>query len=539
MSSSLLKEITDKYLSKPEGERKALVDKALTSKYAKLKWLPNPGPQTDAYFSLADEVFYGGQAGGGKTALITGLAVNCHERSLILRRVREDAKDIAEQELIARILDGDRSGWNGQDLAYRMGKQHIEFGGCKQLEDRQRYKGKPHDLICFDEIGDFMQGQYQFIIAWNRSATQGQRCRVLATGNPPTTAEGLWVIDYWGPWLDPKHPAYPAPSGQVRWFITDEDERSVEVDGPGEYEVGGEKMSARSRTFIRADLQDNPDLAESGEYARLLDGLPKELRQAYRDGRFDASLNDHPNQMIPTEWVRLAQNRWTEKPPLSIPLCAIALDPAQGGRDDNVIIKRHDAWFSKPVKVPGSETPVGSDMAAVVVKHRKQGAVIVIDCGGGFGNSAYMHLKDQDIPSDLLIAYKGSHESTRRSKDKMLKFHNKRTEIYWMLREALDPESGIDMALPQGQTILADLTTATFSVMRGNVIKMEPKEDLIKRLGRSPGEGDAIAMCWSAGSKAVTHAAGWFASEEHGIRAGRSRPQVQMGRESARRTRRH
>jgi hypothetical protein len=28
-------------------------------------WFPNPGPQTDAFFSEADELFYGGAAGGG------------------------------------------------------------------------------------------------------------------------------------------------------------------------------------------------------------------------------------------------------------------------------------------------------------------------------------------------------------------------------------------------------------------------------------------------------------------------------------------
>ena len=28
-------------------------------------WLPNPGPQTEAYLSLADLLLYGGAAGGG------------------------------------------------------------------------------------------------------------------------------------------------------------------------------------------------------------------------------------------------------------------------------------------------------------------------------------------------------------------------------------------------------------------------------------------------------------------------------------------
>jgi hypothetical protein len=39
---------------------------------AGLIWIPNPGPQAQAYFSPADELFYCGQAGGGKTDLGLG-----------------------------------------------------------------------------------------------------------------------------------------------------------------------------------------------------------------------------------------------------------------------------------------------------------------------------------------------------------------------------------------------------------------------------------------------------------------------------------
>ena len=48
-----------------------------------MPWVPNPGPQTEAFFSKADEVFYGGQAGGGKTDLLLGLALTAHTKSLV------------------------------------------------------------------------------------------------------------------------------------------------------------------------------------------------------------------------------------------------------------------------------------------------------------------------------------------------------------------------------------------------------------------------------------------------------------------------
>lgn len=40
------------------------------------QWRPLPGPQTMAYSSPADELFYGGAAGGGKTDLLLGVARN-------------------------------------------------------------------------------------------------------------------------------------------------------------------------------------------------------------------------------------------------------------------------------------------------------------------------------------------------------------------------------------------------------------------------------------------------------------------------------
>ena len=48
-------------------------------------WRPLPGPQSDAYYSAADVIGYGGAAGGGKTDLICGMALTKHPRSVVVR----------------------------------------------------------------------------------------------------------------------------------------------------------------------------------------------------------------------------------------------------------------------------------------------------------------------------------------------------------------------------------------------------------------------------------------------------------------------
>jgi len=499
----------------------------LGDRLGEVRWVPNPGPQTQAWFCQADELFYGGSAGGGKSDLTIGLAMEEHEKSLVLRRFNSDAEDLAERML--EVL-GTREGFNGQSLRWRDTLRQIDFGGCRDEKDKQRFKGKPHDLISFDEIGDFLEAQFRFIIGWNRSVNPVQRCRVVCTGNPPTTPEGLWVIKYWAAWLDPKHPR-PAKDGELRWYTTGEDGKDIEVDGIGPHLINGEEVEARSRTFIRGKLEDNPDLTQTNDYAARLAALPAEYRAAYRDGSFEASMQDHAFQTIPTHWVQQAMERWTEHPPLNVPMCAMALDPAQGGADDNVIAKRYDGWFAPLVVIPGSETPVGSDCAGKVVIERRDSAVVVVDCDGGYGGTPIKTLKENEIPC---VAYKGSEKSVQRTDDKtQVRFANQRAEAHWRLREALDPaqEWGSPIILPDDPELLADLTASTFQIgPRG--VQIELKEKIRERIGRSPGKGDAVIMCWSEGQKQITHLCAGDSAEMG--RGTKRRPRVVHGHQSVR-----
>ena len=468
------------------------------------RWLPNPGPQTDAYLSDADELFYGGSAGGGKSALINGLAINEHGRSLILRQFREDAKKLAEAELIGMILEGNKDGWNGSDLIYRGDNCHIQFGGCDHEDDKQRYKGNPNDLICFDEVTDFSETQYRFITIWNRSAIAGQRCRIVATGNPPTTAAGLWVVRRWAAWLDPTH-KNPAKAGELRWYVVGPNDEDLEVDGmgPHDFKWSHKSVMARSRTFIPAKLQDNPDLMDDGHYETMLDSLPKDLRDAYRDGVFKIVLEDHPKQLIPAAWVKAAQDRWTPQPPEGVPMCALGVDVAQGGKDSNVLAARHDGWYAPLVKIPGRDTPLGTDLLGPIMSVRRDNAKIILDVGGGYGSDTYKSLIDNSIP---VTPHKGANGSHKKSECKLYGFYNYRAEVYYRFMEALNPArpGGSRISLPPDTTLFADLTSILFTAEKsstGLMIKLEPKDKLCARIGRSPDCSDPVVNAWSDGDK--------------------------------------
>jgi hypothetical protein len=485
-------------------------------------WKPNPGPQSQALSTPADELLYGGQAGGGKTDLLLGLALTAHKRSLILRRINKDAL-----KLVPRLVEilGSRNGYNGQLQRWTAGAigagRQIDFGGCEFEDDKQRYKGDPHDLIGFDEGTDFNYSQYRFIIGWNRSADGDQRCRVVVTSNPPTTAEGMWVIAHWRAWLDPLHPN-PAKPGELRWYTTGPKGEDLEVNGRGPYEIPGSSpgtrrmVRARSRTYIPARLEDNPYLAGT-DYASVLDALPEELRRAYRDGNFFAGLSDQEFQVIPTAWIEAAQARWVPDIPRGRAMTAIGVDVAQGGSDSTVLAARYGGWYGPLLRASGATTRTGDDVAALVIRVRRDCCPVIIDVGGGWGADAVGVLERNGIP---VVGFLGQRPSSRKDRNGQLKFKNKRAEAWWRFREALDPdqEGGSAIALPPNATIKADLAAPTFEVRSGEIV-IEAKDAIKKRLGRSPDDGDAIVMALSEGDAALMR------ERQRGM----GRPQVNRG----------
>lgn len=170
----------------------------------------------------------------------------------------------------------------------------------------------------------------------------------------------------------------------------------------------------------------------------------------------------------------------------------------------------------------------GAFCAGVVVSHRSDGALVVLDMGGGYGGPMYEHLKANEVE---VRSYKGAETSTRRSRDGKVKFTNKRTAALWGFREALDPgqPGGSPIALPPNPRLLADLTAPTFEVTPQG-IKAEPKEKVVERLGRSTNDGDAVVMSWYEGPRMLTDALDWMGRVEVGGRMVRQPQVLTLGR---------
>ncbi len=491
----------------------------------KYKFIPSPGPQTEAYFSEADILLYGGQAGGGKSALLLGLALNEHERSLIVRSQFTDLNALTD-ELVK--FYGSRDGFVASPrpkLSTDSG-QLIEFGALSSPGDEFGWQGRPHDFYGFDEGVQLREEQIRFLIGWLRTTKKNQRTRVVIATNPPVKVEGEWIISMFAPWLDAKHPN-PAKHGELRWYITNKEGKDEEVSGAENIHREGRVYRPMSRTFIGSKLSDNPYLSGSG-YESTLDAMPEPYRSAMRDGNFMLARRDDLRQCIPTAWIMDAMARWNAVkgfPPPGVEMSNMGVDVSGGGADRTIIAPRYDYFFDKLIEIPGHATKNSENIAGVVMINRLDNCFVTLDMGGGYGGTPFTVLKN-NIDPDRVKSFKGAQSAAGRTKDRMFGFTNRRTEAYWRLREALDPSQlgGSPIMLPDDRELLAELSAPLWEeTTRG--YKLENKEDVQKKLNRSPDKADAVVIAYYEGPRGFAPGKAWGSTKN----SSRTPPTVVLG----------
>lgn len=449
-------------------------------------WRPLPGPQTMAYYSVADVVGFGGAAGGGKTDLAIGKALTQHENVAMFRREGTEMAGIIDRmkEMLGHdtgyVGSGRWWGWRNPVPGVQ-----IEFGSIPNLGDETKHQGRPKDLLVLDEAANMLEQQARFLMGWVRTVNPAQRTQTLMCFNPPTTAEGRWIVDYFGPWLNKKHPN-PATPGELRWFAMI-DGAEVEVADGTPFLHNGEQVRPQSRTFIPARIADNPYLMGTN-YMATLQSMPEPLRSQMLYGDFDAGMEDDPWQVIPTAWVEAAQARWEAKLPKPR-MDSMGVDVARGGKDNTILARRHGMWFDELLAYPGKETPDGPTVAGLVVANIRDRAPIHIDVIG-VGASPYDFLikaRQQVLGVNVGEKAVGTDKSGR------LTFFNLRSELWWKLREALDPANNTGIALPPDRRLLLDLCAPKWE-LRGKAIYVQSREEIIDAIGRSPDYASAVML---------------------------------------------
>lgn len=433
-------------------------------------------------------MLYGGQAGGGKSDLLLGLARNKHKNSIIFRRTY----DRLEESLIPRSLEfyGARERFNASKYfwLFRDEGRRIRFAHLERDDTIHKYKSGAFDGIFFDELSEFTELQYRYLSSRLRTVRKNQRCRMVGCTNPGDEGEE-WIINVWAHWLDDKHPN-PAKPGELRYFKRN--------DAGDEVETTKDDEDAISRTYIPASLKDNPYLGK--DYEVRLNALPEPYRSQLAKGIWGITREDDRWQVIPTIWIRLAQGRWEPREAVDS-FDSVGVDVAYGGQDKTVFCGRVANWFSELEKHDGRKTPDGQTAAGLLSRFIKDDPAVIIDATG-YGASCADFAKE----FCKVRGFIASSGSKRKDQSGKLGFVNKRAEVWWKFREALDPKSGEDIALPPDRELLADLSAPRWKLM-SNGIQIESKEQIIKRLKRSPDCGDSVVLAhYGVGEQAADFA---------------------------------
>jgi hypothetical protein len=214
-------------------------------------------------------------------------------------------------------------------------------------------------------------------------------------------------------------------------------------------------------------------------------------------GEFHSSDED---SVIPLAWVEAAVERWHEwdqagRPPLE-GRRFLGVDVARFGGDSTVLVHRQG------VAITHLETHDKEDTMRTVARVQAaagegaDAAVPVVD-SMGVGGGVVDRLRETGVP---VLAYTGAAKTTGRTRDGEWGYGNARSQAYWRMRELLDPAYDSEIMLPPDDELLADLTAPTWDTTSGvpPKIRVEPKEDLVKRLGRSPDKGDGVVMAYAA-----------------------------------------
>lgn len=195
-------------------------------------------------------------------------------------------------------------------------------------------------------------------------------------------------------------------------------------------------------------------------------------------GEFPASGDD---TLIPMTWVKLAQERWHDLGPDGYEVAGV--DIARYGDAESVccIISGR---FVHPLKVWKNAS---TSESVGYIRHYASGAKIIrvddISVGGGVVDQA----REQGLP---VVGVNVQTHSTNPAK-----FLNLRAELYWKLREDLNPENPNALALPPDDKLAAQLTSIKYKIIdSGGKIKIESKDEMRQRGLPSPDRADALML---------------------------------------------
>lgn len=285
-------------------------------------WIPQPGKQSIALAAdWVDELFYGGERGGGKSDFQLGyqedgaLTYGNAHRGIMFRKTYTELEELQERATQIFPLEGavykvqPSAGFSFSNCWYWPNGATVKMRYIEREDDYGRYHGHSYTAISFDEVTEYSTPAPLLKMLSTLRSPNGVHCTVRMTGNPGGVGHG-WVKE-----------RYITPSQEL-----------VAFEDPD---------SGFSRMFVSSKTSDNQILLQNDpnyrERIKAATGGNEALRKAWLEGDWDIVAGaffdcwDKRRHVIrpfkiPDEWTKFRSGDWGSARPFSFGWWAIVSD---------------------------------------------------------------------------------------------------------------------------------------------------------------------------------------------------------------------
>jgi hypothetical protein len=285
-----------------------------------MTWEPNP-KQLLAMRCNADQIFYGGSAGGGKSSLALALnvrgAFNWGKdwHAIIFRKTYPQLDELVRQGREMFLPLGATYKEQKHTFIFPSGAD-VQLRSLERDVDVEKYQGHQYTLIVFDELGNWPTDYcWVYMQSRLRSTIKGIHCQLWGTGNPGGVGNA-WIknkfIDGFRPNISYKIPIAKGADGAWQYI---------------------------RQCYIPARLADNPYLAKNNpQYEIQLRALPEHLRRALLEGDWDVIAGQAFSEwrrerhvtkafaLPPTGWFKFYAMDWGYNKPYALVKLAVSRD---------------------------------------------------------------------------------------------------------------------------------------------------------------------------------------------------------------------
>ena len=198
------------------------------------------------------------------------------------------------------------------------------------------------------------------------------------------------------------------------------------------------------------------------------------------------------NSLIKWEWCERAARRNPANAMKGEKALGVDVANSEAG-DEAAIAEGEGSWLKSidEFPCPRADLLATNEIYPRMMKGNIDASLIGID---GVGVGASCVNKMLEMGQGIVDIQSGAKQIEIPDREMREQFNNLRSQGWWLLARDLErPDS--HLILPYDKELFLDLCTPSWSTRSGKII-IEAKEDIKKRLGRSPNKGDAV-MYWN------------------------------------------